>query len=348
MKSVMYDKTDTVLVVGGGPAGLSAALIMGETGLPVVLVERDRILGGMLNRLFRRYPKGDNPRDLLNSLHHLLEVNPQITVLTETTVSAVTTQRGNFQVMTQNSGDRITREIEAGAVILATGLTLMDVSIYGEYGYGIYPGVITSLEFEERLQEESLKTDRNPSAVAFISCVGSRDRSRGNPYCSKICCMYTAKQAGLVRDLLPDARIYVFYIDCRICGKGYEEFVRDVIERKHVRYVRGRPAKVLPENGRLIVRAEDTLMGIPVEVAVDLVILAPAVVPHPETQELAQSFNVGTDVYGFLDHDQFPSAPRRVFTAGGCRYAVGIDEAIEQGMAAGGRAIALIRGKVRP
>ena len=161
----------------------------------------------------------------------------------------------------------------------------MDVSVYGEYGYGIYPGVMTSLEFEGQLKKWAQRTGEiaadAPRGVALIKCVGSRDRSKGNPYCSKICCMYTAKQAGLVKDLFPDTQVYVFYMDYRASGKEYEEFVRKVIEEKHVRYVRGRPAKVLPEDGRLLVRAEDTLMGIPVEVAVDMVVLASAIVPRP-------------------------------------------------------------------
>jgi len=155
--------------------------------------------------------------------------------------------------------------------------------------------------------------------------------------------MSTAKQAGLAKDLFPDAQVYVFYMDYRASGKEYEEFVRKVIEEKHVRYVRGRPAKVLPENGRLLVRAEDTLMGIPVEAAVDVVVLASAIVPRPDTRLLAEMFCASTDEYGFIEsvlHEPARCADR-VFFAGGCGFAVETAGALNQGAAAAAGVIAL-------
>ncbi len=133
-------------------------------------------------------------------------------------------------------------------------------------------------------------------------------------------------------------------MDYRAAGKRYEEFVRDVIEKKHVRYVRGRPAKVVPENGRLLVRAEDTLMGIPVEVAVDAVVLASAIVPRAETRALAKMFGALTDEYGFIE--SLPYVPARcgekVFFAGGCGFAVETQGALQQGAAAAAEVIALL------
>jgi heterodisulfide reductase subunit A len=132
-------------------------------------------------------------------------------------------------------------------------------------------------------------------------------------------------------------------MDYRAAGKEYEEFVRDVIEKKHVRYVRGRPAKVLCEDGRLLVRAEDTLVGLPVEVLVDVVVLASAAVPHPETRKLAEMFGAKTDKYGFLDNDRFEpvKAADKVFFAGGCGFAVETPLALQQGAAAAAAVIAL-------
>ncbi len=155
--------------------------------------------------------------------------------------------------------------------------------------------------------------------------------------------MYTAKQAGLFKDFFPGAKAYVFYMDCRTAGKGYEEFLRDVIEKRHVRYVRGRAAKVLPENGRLLVRAEDTLMGIPVEVAVDTVVLAAAAVPRPETAALAKMFGAPVDEYGFLEPEPLHPgrSAERVFFAGGCGFAVESEGALAQGAAAAAGVIAL-------
>jgi heterodisulfide reductase subunit A len=221
----------------------------------------------------------------------------------------------------------------------------MDASVYGEYGYGIYPNVVNSLEFEAQLRAWGSGQNQNtvPKSIAFFKCVGSRDRSKGNPYCSKICCMYTAKQAGLTKELLPDTKSYVFYMDYRAAGKEYEEFVRSVIETKHVRYVRGRPSKVLPENGRLIVRAEDTLMGVPIEVEVDMVVLAAAIVPRPATKALADMFGAKTDQYGFIEPESFDPAQTgdKVFFAGACGFAVETAGAQLQGAAAAADVVAL-------
>jgi heterodisulfide reductase subunit A len=197
------------------------------------------------------------------------------------------------------------------------------------------------------LKEWKQGKGKPPKAVALIKCVGSRDRSKGNPYCSKICCMYTAKQAGMVKELFPEAKVYVFYMDYRAAGKEYEEFVREVIEQRHVRYVRGRPAKVLCENGRLLVRAEDTLIGLPIEVAVDYTVLAPAIVPRPATRKLAEMFGAKTDEYGFIEPDVFNpvQAAERTFFAGGCGFAVEMPLALQQGAAAAANVIALFTRK---
>ncbi len=251
--------------------------------------------------------------------------------------------RQNGFLVSLRAGNGGARELDIDAVVLATGFDLMDVSIYGEYGYGIYPDVVNPLEFEARLKEWSDGKGKVPRGVAFLKCVGSRDRSKGYPYCSKICCMYTAKQAGLVKDMFPHAKVYVFYMDYRAAGKGYEEFVRGVIEEKRVRYVRGRPAKVLPSGGRLLVRAEDTLIGIPIEATVDVVVLASAAVPRRETAPLVEMFNAKTDEYGFLEQEPFSLArsAERVFFAGGCGFPLDMLSARQQGASAAAEVIDL-------
>jgi heterodisulfide reductase subunit A len=151
--------------------------------------------------------------------------------------------------------------------------------------------------------------------------------------------MYTARQAGMFKDLFPGSRCYVFYIDIRAAGKGYEEFVRSVIEQKKVRYFRGRPGKVLPSGGRLLVRSEDTLMGVPIEVETDMVVLAPAVIPAPQTAKIAGLFEINMDDYGFPED---AAGSKGVFIAGGCGFAVSLKEAILQGAAAAAEAIAFV------
>lgn len=340
----MTNGVKAALIIGGGLAGIEAALKIGQGGYPAVLVEKEAELGGNLRQLYSSFPRWENPGEILAQKLQQLAKNSEVEVLTSTTVVSSQRSKNSFVVKLQQGGTE--REVEAASVILATGFDLFDASCYGEYGYGIYNNVFNSLEFESKLKEwgNGKVTSPKPGGVAFIACVGSRDRSKGYPYCSKICCMYLAKQAGLVKDFFPEANCYVFYMDYRATGKEYEEFVRSVIEDKHVRYVRGRPAKVLAENGRLLLRAEDTLIGVPIEVTVDMVVLATAMVPHQETVRLASMFGASTDNYGFLQGDALNPlrAGERVFFAGTCGFATEMAGAQHQGAAVAAEVIALL------
>jgi len=339
----MSDISKTVLIVGGGTSGLEAAIRIGQAGYRVILIEKEPNLGGTLRQLYSSFPRWEDPQELLLYKIQQIQQLSQITTMTDTIVISAERQEKGFKVTLQKANGEM--EVNVDAVILATGFDMMDASIYGEYGYGTYPHVYNSLEFESKLKEwgRNQSTDNPPKTVAFFKCVGSRDRSKGYPYCSKICCMYTAKQAGAVKDIFPDTKCYVFYMDYRAAGKEYEEFVRSVIENKHVRYVRGRPAKVLPDNGKLIIRVEDTLMGLPVEIAADIIVLAAAIVPRSQTRELAKLFGASVDKYGFLEHtaNEPVRAGDRVFMAGGCGFAVEILGAQYQGAAAAADVIAL-------
>jgi heterodisulfide reductase subunit A len=340
----MNNEAKKALVIGGGPAGLEAAIKIGQAGHNVVLVEKDAVLGGTLRKLYSSFPRWENPQELVDYKLQELEKLPSVKVMTQTLVDSAERQDDAFLVNVRgNNGGA--DPINVDAVVLATGFELFDATLYGEYGYETYPNVLTSLEFEEKLREwdSGKESTEPPKTVAFFKCVGSRDPSKGYPYCSKICCMYTAKQAGLVKDFFPDAKCYVFYMDYRAAGREYEEFVRDVIENKHVRYVRGRPAKVIPEGERLLIRAEDTLMGIPIEVTADMIVLATAIVPSKETRKLAKLFGANTDKYGFLQYDsRIPGkAGDRVFFAGACGFAVETLGAQYQGAAAAAEVIAL-------
>lgn len=341
----MNDKIGRALVVGGGLAGMEAALKIGQAGYKVFLVEKQPVLGGVLGQLYSSFPRWEDPQALLNNKLEQIKKCPQIMVLTGMSITNARRENDGYNVDLQGSNQGDIRNIQVDAVVIATGFELFDATVYGEYGYGIYPNVLNSLEFEAKLKEWGSGQNQSapPKSIAFFKCVGSRDRSKGNPYCSKICCMYTAKQAGIVKDMFPESKAYVFYMDYRAAGKDYEEFTRSVIETKHVRYVRGRPSKVLPENGKLIVRAEDTLMGVPIEVEVDMIVLAAAIVPHKGTREVARMFGAATDEYGFLEHETFNpvKAGDRVYFAGACGFAVETQGAQYQGAAAAAEVIAL-------
>src|SRR4030042_6426060 len=158
---------------------------------------------------------------------------------------------------------------EVGAIIVATGYGLLDIGELGEYGAGRYPDVITGIQYERMLNAsgptqghvQRPSDGEEPKRVVFISCAGSRDASLGRPYCSNFCCMYIAKQAILTKDHIPNSDVYVFYIDIRSPGKGYEEFTRRAQEEYGVQYIRGRVSRVFPRGRRLLVKGGDPLLG---------------------------------------------------------------------------------------
>ena len=218
---------------------------------------------------------------------------------------------------------------------------------YGEYGYGKYKDVIDSLQFERLLSASGptngvLKRPSDgaePKNVVFISCVGSRDNAKGLPYCSKICCMYTAKHAMLYKHKVHDGQAHVFYMDIRAGGKGYEEFVRRAIEQDGAKYYRGRVSKITQEDGKLVVRGADTLAGVPITVEADLVVLAAAMRPADGVAELAQKLNVGYDEFGFLleSHPKLRPVETNaagVFVCGACQAPKDIPESVAQASAA--------------
>lgn len=199
-------------------------------------------------------------------------------------------------------------EEEVGAVVVATGYDLYGKDKIAEYGYGRYPNVLNGLEFERLLsasgptQGQVLRpSDRKvPKEVVFIQCCGSRDPEMHKSYCSKICCMYTAKHAMLYKHNVPDGQAYIFYIDIRSGGKNYEEFVQRAIEDDDVVYLRGKVSKVFEENGKMKVWGVDTLTGKDVEIDADMVVLAMAMEPSKGTQEIVKTLKLGTDKDGFL------------------------------------------------
>lgn len=245
-----------------------------------------------------------------------------------------------------------TVDLEVDSIIVATGFDPFDPHLKTEYGYGIYDNVITGLQFE-RLSSASGPTfgeirlnDREIEDVVFIQCVGSRDRQVGNAYCSRVCCMYTAKQAHLVREKLPGARVTVFYMDVRAFGKGFEEFY-DRVREERVRYRRGSPSEIYRRGDRLVVSAEDTLLGQPVEMETDLVVLAVGLVPREDTQSVAGLLGLSTDDDGFFNEAHPKMRPIEtevpgVFLAGCCQGPKDIPDAVAQGKAAAASSIVIM------
>jgi heterodisulfide reductase subunit A len=234
-------------------------------------------------------------------------------------------------------------EEKFGAIVVATGYELYPKEKLSEFGYGRFKDVISGLEFE-RLNSASGPTEgrmicpsdgRIPKEVVFIQCVGSRDPESGMPYCSKICCMYTAKHAMLYKRKVPDGKAYVFYMDIRAGGKGYEEFVQRGMEDEKTLYLRGRVSKIFEDDGRTVVWGVDTLSGKKIEIKADMVVLASAMVPRPDAKELAKLLNISTDEFGFHKEAHVKLRPvesptRGIFFAGAGQGPKDIPEAIAQ------------------
>lgn len=250
--------------------------------------------------------------------------------------------------------DRIITE-QVGAVVVTTGFNVLGTDFFPEYGYGRYADVITGLQFE-RLASASGPTHgeiRRPSdgtvpkKIVFIACCGSRDPAKGIPYCSKICCMYTAKHAMLYQHKVHDGESYVFYMDIRAGGKNYEEFVRRAIDEDHVNYVRGRVARVYEKDGKLIVKGVDTLLGAtPVEIEADMVVLATAGVSNKGAEELAQKLHISYDPYKFFAEAHPKLRPVEtntagIFLAGACQAPKDIPETVATASGAAAKVAAL-------
>jgi heterodisulfide reductase subunit A len=258
-----------------------------------------------------------------------------------------------------NEMDR-TIDIEVGNIILATGYELLDVSKIEQYGYGVYPNVLTSLEFE-RLTNASgttggrivTKTKRlnkktqeeewifspeglPPRSVALIHCVGSRNK-KYNPYCSRVCCMYSLKFAHLIKEKVPNVNVYEFYIDMRAFGKGYEEFA-ERIKQEGTFVVRGHSASVAMNNGQMIVRGEDIFNDRLVEFKVDMVVLAVGLIPSPGTEEISRMLGIQRDTDGWfseLDYNGSPTDTDKggIYVAGMCQAPKDIPDTVAQASA---------------
>ena len=248
-------------------------------------------------------------------------------------------------------------EREYGAIVAATGFEPISMEKFDEFAYSQSPDVVTSLEFE-RLMNAAGPTGgtllrpsdgTHPHTLVFVQCVGSRcdGGEKGKPYCSKICCMYTAKHAMLTREKYPDTEVYVFYIDVRTPGKNFDEFYRRAVEEYGVHYVKGMVGKVAPENGKLKVQASDLLGGRQLHIDADMVVLAAAIEPDKSARPLATMLTASMDTNDFFTeaHPKLrpvESPTAGVFLSGACQGPKDIPETVAQAGAAAAKVIGLL------
>jgi heterodisulfide reductase subunit A len=366
------------LVIGGGIAGMQVALDLADAGYPLVLVEKSDHLGGRMAELSGLYLNFDAAPDLLQRKIDAVMTHPNIQVLTNAEVVEVGGYVGNFIVKVEQGGgtsgnresgigESVPYTFDIGAIVVATGYDLYAKERLGEYGGGRYPDVIDGLQFEEMLRPDGPtggqirrpSDGRVPKEVVWVQCAGSRDPEMHLPYCSKVCCMYVAKQTMLYKQQVPDGQATVFYIDIRTQGKGYEEFAQRAMEEYDVLYVRGKASKVFQappsvppagggeeRGGKVTVWGVDTLSGLPLEVEADLVVLATATVPRADARELGQRLRISTDEHGFFNeaHPKLrpvESLTAGVFLAGAAQFPKDIPEAVAQASGAAAKVLSL-------
>ena len=246
---------------------------------------------------------------------------------------------------------------EYGAIVAATGFNPIRLDKFDEFAYNQSPDVVSSLEFE-RLMNAAGPTagtllrpsdGKHPKTIVFVQCVGSRcdGGEKGKPYCSKICCMYTAKHAMLCREKYPDTEVYVFYIDVRTPGKNFDEFYRRAVEEYGVHYIKGMVGKVVPENGKLRVQAADLLDNRQLHIDADMVVLAAAIEPDASARELATMLTASMDTNDFFTeaHPKLrpvESPTAGIFLSGTCQGPKDIPETVAQAGAAAAKVIGLL------
>ncbi|MEW5744665.1 MAG: CoB--CoM heterodisulfide reductase iron-sulfur subunit A family protein [Nitrospirota bacterium] len=431
------------LVVGGGIAGITAALEIANAGRRVYLVERRPSIGGHMAQLDKTFPTFDCSACMLHPRMAAVKQHPHITLLTWSGVEAVKGYIGNFTVTVRKRARSIDEsrctgcgicvqkcprkvidtdfeeglgyrhacykpfagavpdlpvidrehcsffetgqcmvcekecpagaidynqedalfDLSVGSIVLATGFDLFDPRQVPQYGYGRYADVFSSIEFERMLSSAGPTGGKivlrdgatEPASVAIIHCVGSRDKNY-REYCSRICCLYSLKFAHLIKERTR-AEVYNFYIDMRAGGKTFEELYHKLLE-EGVHFIRGRAAAVMDtaytkaEERKLVVQAEDTLLGVQRRIPVDMVILSPAIEARADAGEVAHTFGIGCDAAGFFSErhpklDPVATLREGVFIAGACQGPKDIADTVAQAGAAASRVLALIsRGEV--
>ncbi|MGI6106161.1 MAG: 4Fe-4S binding protein [Raoultibacter sp.] len=427
--------TKSVLVIGGGIAGIQAAIDIADAGYPVTIVEKESSIGGKMVMLDKTFPTMDCSACICAPKMNEAGSHPNIEILSSSEVESVTGYIGNFTVEIREKAkyvdhsvctgcglceekcpakvsseferglttrkaiykmfpqavpskptidaehcrklgegkkcsvcekvctlnainfedqDKVTSR-EFGAVILATGYELIDwTKLYGEYGGGAYPDVIDGLAFE-RLVNASGPTEghivrpsdgKEPKTCVMIKCVGSRDPHKGKSYCSRACCMYGAKHAHQFLDKIEDSEVYVFYMDVRTPGKGYDEFYMNTLE-DGANYIRGRVSKIYREGDQYVCVGEDTLSGKVVSVTADLVVLDTAMEPQETAAEVGRLFGVSRDLDGWLTEAHPKLRPVEtntagVFLAGTAQGPKDIPDSVAQASAAAAKVIGLL------
>ena len=329
-----------VLVVGGGPTGLSAAHGAASLGKKVALVEKEDRLGGapILSGYAKLVPSGEWAKDAIGRMVKRVEDHPNVTVHKSCRVTRLEGEAGAFVARLSNG-----QTVQAGAVILGTGFTHFDSINKPEWGFGTYEDVVTTTQVEQMIVAGKIacpSDGRTPERVCILLCVGSRDRQIGREWCSKICCTVATNQAMEIKELSPKTDVYIYYMDIRTFGLYEDKYYWAAQEEYRTKFVKARIAEVTiaPDRKRLLVKGEDTLVKRPIVLPFDLVVHAIGMDPNTDNPEIAKVFGVGLEKHGFLERGEhytssFSSKRAGVYVGGAALAPEDIDSCISQGMA---------------
>lgn len=341
--------SEPFLVVGAGPAGLSAAHSLAAAGQKVILVEKEETLGGapILSGYSKLVPSGEWAKDAIGAMVDRVINNPAIEVVKGTLVQSFEGEPGAFRVALKNG-----REFTTPAAILCSGFTHFDSVNKPEWGFGRFPDVVTTTQVEQMISSGAgvrrPSNGESPKRVAILLCVGSRDRQIGREWCSKICCTVSASMAMEIREELPDCHVYIYYMDIRTFGLMETKYYWRSQEEYKVKYIKARIAEVTSDGDKIIVKGEDTLVKRPITIPFDLVIHAIGMDPNVDNLTLSSVFGVNLEPNGFIDrkssYGTFGATSREgVVVAGAATGPETIDDSISQGAGAAMTALGFVR-----
>ena len=319
------------MIIGGGISGITVALELARSGIPFTLVEKEKSLGGLSASFCCKASESCNKcfACVVDKRISEFRQRQDMSVLTQTEVAGVKKNGGKHRVTLKRRNEKI--DLEVSAVVIAAGINPFDASQKVEYGYGRYKNVITAKDLDEMLRFRGILSrpsdKRLPKTIAFFQCVGSRDESIGNLYCSQVCCAYALRLIKAIRHQYPEVTATFLYMDIQPAGASFQQLLDSSRQDKGIRLIRSLPSKVYhsPLSNGLRVRFIDPGKEEVVEDSFDLIVLSVGMVLSKEAKRLTEVFGLDLTEDGFIA----PPPPQTgIFVTGACAGPKDIDRSI--------------------
>ena len=336
----------SALVIGGGVVGMGAALNLAAQGFEVHVVEKEPELGGTLRSVYKLYPTNEEATKVTNPLIEKVKNDPKIKTYLSAKVKEVSGFIGNFDVVVNQDGEE--SKFNVGTIIVAIGADKLKP--VGQYGYGEMPNVLTQLELEERMK----KGEPVGQNVVMINCVGARVPER--TYCSRICCMTAIKNASLIKESNPKAKVWILHRDLMTYGVDFENYYRKAMELgvRFIRYSLEKPPQVIGDGKAEEIKAYHELRREEIELPCDMLVLTTPLIPAEDNQDISKMLKVSLDEFGFLLEAHLKLRPVEfamdgIYICGSAKWPTDVTEGISQAYAAASKAAGPLRmGYVKP